>query len=137
MHEYTLMLKRIIPRILEHYPFVQAAYLFGSHAEGRGRPDSDIDLALVGPREKLQACKLDILTDLTAEGLDPIDLVLLDGADPVLRFEAVHPNCLVYARAGFDHGGYFSRCVREYFDLEPYLNIQRAAVKRRLLHGKT
>jgi hypothetical protein len=95
-----------------------------------------VDLALVGPRDVLQGLKLDMLADLTAAGVDRVDLVLLDGADPSLRFEAVHANCLVFARPEFDHGSYFSRTVREYFDLEPYLNIQRQAYKQRLLHGQ-
>lgn len=130
-------LRETIRSTLEHYPSVEAAYLFGSRAAGRARESSDVDLGLVGPKADLRACKLDILAELTAGGLDRIDLVLLDGADPVLRFEAVHPNRLIYSNPDFDHGGYFSRCLREYFDLEPYLRIQRAALKRRLLHGKT
>jgi len=129
-------LHRRIQQVLARHPSVQAAYLFGSLAGGRARSGSDVDLALIGPRDELQARKLDILADLTAEGVDRVDLVLLDGADPVLRFEAVHCNCLIYARADFDHGGYFSRAVREYFDLEPYLTIQREGLKKRLLHGE-
>ena len=122
--------------MLSRFPAVQAVYLFGSHAQGRATPDSDVDLALVGSRDALQAAKLEILADLTAEGVDQVDLVVLDGADPSLRFEAVHVNCLVYARPDFDHGSYFSRTLREFFDLEPYLSIQRQAYKQRLLHGE-
>lgn len=129
-------LQRRICRVLARYPFIEAAYLFGSHAAGRAGPDSDVDLAVVGPRAELRARKLDILADLIAEGVDRVDLVALDGADPVLRFEAVHPNCLVFARPDFDHGEYFSRALREYFDVEPYLRIQREALKRRVLGGQ-
>ena len=88
------------------------------------------------PRDELQRLKLVILADLTAEGVDRIDLIALDGADPVMCFEAVHPNCLVFARPDFDHGQYLSRALREYFDLEPYLRIQREAFKRRVLSGQ-
>ena len=130
-------LRQRIRRVLARYPFIEAAYLFGSHAAGRARPDSDVDLAVVGPRSEVQARKLDILADLTAEGLDRVDLIALDGADPAIRFEAVHLNCLVFARRGFDHGQYFSLALREYFDLEPYLRLQREAYKRRVLGGQT
>lgn len=123
--------------VLENYPSVQAAYLFGSHAKGQPGLDSDLDIALVGARAELQPVKLDILAGLAVEGMDRVDLVLLDGADPVVRFEAVHHNCLIYAREDFDHGGYFSRSLREYFDLEPYLRIQREALKQRILNGST
>lgn len=136
MKSEIITLRRRIQRVLRRYPAVQAAYLFGSRAEGKARPGSDVDLALVGTRVELQANKLDILADLTSEGLGRVDLVLLDGVDPGLRFEAVHNNCLIYAQPEFDHGSYFSRALREYFDLEPYLKIQRKALKQRLLHGE-
>ncbi|MDZ7750220.1 MAG: nucleotidyltransferase domain-containing protein [Gammaproteobacteria bacterium] len=122
--------------VFRTYPEITAVYLFGSHAEGRARPDSDLDLALVGPREVLEARKLDILADLTRAGFDRIDLVLLEGADPALAFEAVRPNRLLYARPDFDHGSFYSLTLREYFDFEPYLRIQREALKRRLTGGQ-
>jgi predicted nucleotidyltransferase len=120
----------------EQYPAIEAVFLFGSHAEGRARVDSDLDLALVGPRAQLEAQKLDLLAELTHLGFDRIDLVLLDGADPALCFEAVRLNCLVYAQPSFDHGRYYSRALREYFDFEPYLRIQRQAFKQRLANAQ-
>jgi uncharacterized protein len=132
----TDALRRRIQSVLARYPFIEAAYLFGSQAAGRAAPDSDVDLGLVGPRADVEARKLDILADLVAEGIDRTDLVALDEADPVTRFEAVHQNCLVFARPEFDHGQYFSRALREYFDLEPYLRTQREAYKRRVLSGQ-
>jgi hypothetical protein len=62
--------------------------------------------------------------------------VLLDDADLTLRFEALSPNCCIYTKEGFDIGSYFSRTIREYFDFEPYLRIQREALKQRLLDGQ-
>lgn len=133
--ETNTLLQRV-REVLARYPAVQGAYLFGSHARGGAAPGSDLDIGLVGPRDELEARRLDLLADLTAAGVDRVDLVLLDGADTVLRFEAVSPNCLVYRREGFDHGSYFSLALRKYFDLEPYLRIQREALKRRLLDGQ-
>jgi len=53
----------------------------------------------------------------------------------VLRYEVIRPNCLIYARADFDHGGYYSRALRGYLDFLPYLEIQRKAFKQRLLNA--
>ena len=122
--------------VFERFPAVEAAYLFGSRAEGKAGPASDFDIALVGHRADLQGRKLDILAELVGAGFDRTDLVLLDGADPFMQFEAVHHNCLIYARPGFDRGAYYSRVVRMYFDFEPYLRIQREAMKQRLAHGQ-
>lgn len=35
-----------LSRCLAEVPWVEFAYLFGSHAQGRARPDSDIDVAV-------------------------------------------------------------------------------------------
>jgi predicted nucleotidyltransferase len=124
-----------LARVFTGFPEVEAVYLFGSWAKGSADRESDLDLALV-TSQPLGSKKLDILTALTAEGIDNVDLATLDTDDVVLRFEAVSPNRLVYARAGFDHGSYYSRVIREYFDFLPYLERQRAAMKRRLTGGQ-
>ncbi|ABM61601.1 type VII toxin-antitoxin system MntA family adenylyltransferase antitoxin [Halorhodospira halophila] len=128
-------IQQTVEPVLKAFPDVQAAFLFGSHVTGRARADSDVDLGLVGPPERLAAQRLDLLAELTRAGLERIDLVLLDSADPALQFEAIRHNCLIYARPDFQRGTYFSRVVREYWDWEPYLQVQRAALKRRLQRG--
>jgi hypothetical protein len=129
-------LKAAIAPILDRYPAIEAAYLFGSHARGTAHADSDLDLALVGDAPALGAIKLDVLADLTSAGFDRVDLVCLDDSDLVLAFEAVSVNCPIFRRARFDHGSYFSRVLREYFDFEPYLRIHREALKERLLRNE-
>ena len=74
---------------------------------------------------------------MTEVGLDNLDLVILDTEDPVLRYEAIRLNCIVYAREEFDRGSYYSRGMREYFDIEPILAVQREAYKKRLESGQT
>jgi len=78
--------------ILSRFGPVEAAYLFGSRAQGRARADSDYDLALAGPAAELVPLKLDILQALADEGFERVDLVFLEQADPFTRFEAVRPN---------------------------------------------
>ena len=121
-------------KVFAGFPEVEAVYLFGSMAEGHANAGSDIDLGLVVSKP-LGIRKLDILAELTTAGVDNVDLVTLDTNDIVLRFEVVGPNQLIYARETFDHGTYFSRTVREYFDFQPYLEVQRKAFKERLERG--
>jgi uncharacterized protein len=104
-------------------------------AGGRAGPHSDLGLAVVPANPAARGRRVDILAALVAAGLDDVDLAILDGVDVVLRFEAVSPNRLVYAREGFDQGAYYSCAVREYFDLLPILAIQGEALKRRLLRA--
>lgn len=123
----------LLANVFKKYSGVQAVYLFGSVAGGRMHSESDLDLALVG-ESGLRAQKLDILADLARSGFCDVDLVVLDRADIVLRFEAVRHNRLVYRTEGFDAGGFYSLILRQYFDFFPYLETQREAYKRRVLH---
>ena len=54
--------------IFRRYPGILAVYLFGSHALGRARPDSDVDLAILPSGPGLRNQKLELLTDLAEAG---------------------------------------------------------------------
>ena len=42
--------------VRQHYPAVQAIYLFGSRASGEAWPGSDVDLAVLLPQDTAMAC---------------------------------------------------------------------------------
>ena len=130
-------LSSIIATVCKRYPDIQAVYLFGSAASGRQHTESDIDLAVVPRSKKARGMKLSILSDLTRQGLDRVDLVFLDTDDTVLKYEAVRQNKIVYSTHDFDRGALYSKAVREYLDLEPCLAVQRHAQKRRMLIDQT
>lgn len=122
--------------VFNKYPEVLAVYLFGSRAEGRSHRDSDYDLAVVSARGRsARASRLEILADLAQAGFDNIDLSFLDQRNLVLGHEAVRMNQVVFARQEFDRGSFYSKIIRMYLDFVPCLNIQRQALKERLLHG--
>ncbi|MEW6751428.1 MAG: nucleotidyltransferase domain-containing protein [Candidatus Latescibacterota bacterium] len=121
--------------ILGSFTGVGAVYLFGSAAEDRERPNSDVDVAVVPHDAAVRARRVEMLTELARAGFDRVDLVCLDGTDAVLRFHAVRRNRLLFRAPGFDHPGYFARALREYFDLEPLLRARHAAYRRRVLGG--
>ncbi len=118
--------------VFSRYPQVQVAFLFGSRASGKSRPGSDWDIGVYLEPQKPDPT-LDILTDLVKVGLERVDLVMLNQAPPVLAFEVVRANRVIFRREGFCVGCYVSRLVREYWDLEPLLRVQREAMKRRWL----
>jgi predicted nucleotidyltransferase len=62
-------------------------YLFGSHAEGRARPDSDIDLAIRGLP---MANYFEVLGELFMKLKEEFDVVDLDSDDPYARFLETH-----------------------------------------------
>ncbi len=118
------------------YPDIQAVYLFGSAASGRMHRESDLDLAIVPRTPALRARKLDLLTDLARHGFCNVDLLFLDEADVVTQYEAVRHNRLIYEAEDFDRGALYARVVGRYLDFLPYLNVQRAAYKERILNGQ-
>ncbi|MCY0879659.1 MAG: nucleotidyltransferase domain-containing protein [Firmicutes bacterium] len=43
---------RVVERIVTHFPAVERIILFGSHARGDARPDSDWDFLIIMPSEE-------------------------------------------------------------------------------------
>jgi predicted nucleotidyltransferase len=123
-------------RVFARHPEVMAVYLFGSYAEGRQRPESDIDLAILPATPDARNHKLDVLADLVQAGYENVDLVYLDTKDVVLKHQAVRLNNVIYYTPAFNRGATYSRIVREYLDFLPYLEVQRNAFKRRLQHAQ-
>lgn len=126
----------LLAEIFRQYTSIQAVYVFGSWATGHIHPHSDLDLAIVLRDATARSQVLALLADLARHGFCQVDLVFLDTADIVLQYEAVRHNRLVYQAEDFDRGALYSRIVRQYLDFLPYLNIQRAAYKRRLLDSR-
>lgn len=135
MNRQNLLDEAVLHAIFSRYPEIRAVYLFGSAAGGAMHAESDLDLAIVS-EPSLYHAKLEILTEFARRGFCQVDLLFLDKADPVLRYEAVRQNRLIYATADFDRGAFYAQVVRYYLDLVPYLKVQREAYKRRLLGGK-
>jgi uncharacterized protein len=127
--------ERKIAGILSAFDGVDAVYLFGSVAEGRARPGSDVDIAIVPENHAAIEARLDMLTALAREGFDRVDLVFLEGSDLVLQFNAVRQNRPLYTSPRFSHGDYFSRTIRQHQDLEPLLRVRHSAYRKRALNG--
>jgi uncharacterized protein len=109
------------------YPEVAGVWLFGSHAQGTASARSDVDLAIDPAVPSARGRKLDLLADLVHAGFENVDLVVLDRDDPVLRFEAIGPNRLVYAAADYDPHEAFAQALRRYDDTARLRRIVREA----------
>lgn len=95
---------------------VLAAWLFGSAQGGQVRPGADIDVAVVFRT----APGLDELTELRADlqealAFEEIDLVVLNDASAVLRFEAASGR-LLHSACAESVAGFVSLAAREYED---------------------
>lgn len=112
---------------------VAAAWLFGSHAEGRAHQESDVDVGVLlgharfpGAVDRFEA-GLRLAGWLIAELRHPlVDLVVLDDAPPGLAARVVTRGVLVrLSDAELEHA--FRRDVQlRVADLEPFLRRTRA-----------
>jgi len=122
---------------LGRFDEVLFALLFGSHARGESRPDSDIDLAVfvspaLSPEERW---KLRLRLHATLEDLGTLDVVVLNDAPALLAHRALQGRpVLVRDRVAYTR--FFVRTVARSEDERHYRQIHQAARERRLAEGR-
>lgn len=121
-------------------PALAAAAIFGSHARGTARADSDLDLAvLVGEgaevdRRRLQSRLASDLAHLAAGGR--VDVVFLDEAPVLLRQRVLQQGRLVLCRDEDAWKRLRVATLREFDDTEWMRRLYREAQRRHLLEGE-
>lgn len=115
------------------YPDVVAVYLFGSHARGEGRPDSDFDLALL-VKEHTHNFPLLQFT-LAVEDLlgTAVDLVNLNSAGEVLKYQVRRDGKLLYEKDNRARKLFEVRS-RKYFEDFKYMHNRYV---KKVLYGRT
>jgi predicted nucleotidyltransferase len=112
---------------------VELAVLFGSAAKGKLRPDSDIDIGILLSPARALGFEDELALGAELERIlgREVDLVRLDTASTVLRFEASHGRCLYESRPGA-FADFVARALVEYEDLRPILLRCAAGMFRKL-----
>lgn len=97
---------------------VEFAYLFGSAAEGRLTPRSDVDVAIfVSERADPEAVRLDVARAVARHlGTDAVDVVLLNSAPISLTGRVLTSRRVVLDRAPFERHRYESLTARMFQD---------------------
>ncbi|MDO3376772.1 type VII toxin-antitoxin system MntA family adenylyltransferase antitoxin [Geoalkalibacter halelectricus] len=122
--------------VLAEIPQVKFAYLFGSHARGDAGPLSDIDVAVyLDRRLDPFRFRLSLLESLAHRlGTERFDLVTLNDASPLLRYEVVRQGVVIkenrQRRIPFE-----VRALSEYFDTEHLRKTQREYLKEQFGSG--
>jgi predicted nucleotidyltransferase len=120
-----------IGRLLEARDDVRLAYVFGSVAEGRARPASDVDVAVLFAGEAAPA-DLDRLTeDLEDVAGRRVDLVDLATAPPLLAHLVVAKGTCVVCRQPSERARFETRTVLRYLDTAHLRKIQHQYLRRR------
>lgn len=111
--------------------------LFGSHAAGRTRKDSDFDVAVLTEQGDNISKSLNYYNDtlfFLSDALNipdyKLDLTDLNNANPLLRYEVVFGGELLYGdRTDYDE--YRAFAFRDYIDAKPLFNLERHLIKKR------
>jgi uncharacterized protein len=116
---------------LQAFPAVRLAVAFGSVARGSEHARSDVDLALLldpdtpEGRQKIEA-------ELGRAAGREVDLVFLDTAPPLLRFEVASDGVLLLARDRNDWVDFRARAMIDWWDWAPTARLINEAAIRRL-----
>ncbi len=127
-------LKQTLLTVLAAYPHLRLAILFGSLAAGKGRADSDIDLAVDAGRRLTAEEKMRLITDLADKIGRPVDLIDIQTiGEPLLGQVLKHGKRIL----GSDqhYGELIRKHVFDQADFLPYRN-RILAHRRQLWIGK-
>jgi len=130
-----------IRKVLSKRPEVLAAYLYGSHAKGYAREDSDIDIGvLLYPNVKYSLMDeggLKMEVDCV-DGFN-IDAFIINDKSPSFRHSVISPRRVIFCRDDSLRADFEVRTFNEYFEVRPLLEESYQAtletVRRRLNVG--
>jgi hypothetical protein len=120
---------------------IQAAYIFGSVAAGRARPDSDVDIAVLVDRRvppaRMLAYRLKLMTDLgSALRRSDVEVVILNQAPPLLAHRVLSKGKLVFERSASARVRFQVRTASRYFDLIPMFETHIRYLKKSVRGGR-
>ncbi len=133
----TVDVETRIRAYLSREPLIVAAYLFGSVAEELAHPLSDVDIALLledGIEAEISfELRLRAMGELASICQRPVDVVILNRAPPLLRYQVLKHGRLLYERHHVLRCLFEMHTYNEYFDMKFYLDYHRQKFVARVL----
>jgi predicted nucleotidyltransferase len=113
--------------VLRAHPEVKAAWLFGSHAGGTARPESDVDIGVLVGRKPRTLAELGgaLADELQHAAGRPIDLVVLDGAPVDLAMRVLRQGRLLVEHDRAARVAFEVRTRFTWWDFAPILEVTR------------
>lgn len=120
---------------LDEQADVVAAYIFGSHAEGRAHTRSDIDIAiLLQQRDDIDYFdrRLTLMSALEDFADAETDVVVLNSAPPLLQHQILKHGRLFYERDRAARVEFSVRAMQRYADLKAMYDMFNNDVLRKI-----
>ena len=116
-------IKKKAQEILLQYNSILFAYIFGSYAQNKLRKNSDIDIAIYLIDKMDTDEYLEIKMLLTEAFKREVDLVILNNATPLLKYEIYKNNILLFSHDNTAETSYKVKTLFEYNDMKKYLDL--------------
>jgi hypothetical protein len=125
---------------VEH-PEVLAAFLIGSQARGSAGPLSDIDVAILHAPGLSSGERLDLRLLLGASAgaalrTSEVDIVLLNGAPPLLRHRALRDGIRLLDRQPKERIRFEVQTLNDYVDTEHLRSLLSRRLRRRIAEDR-
>jgi predicted nucleotidyltransferase len=115
-------------------PPLRFALLFGSVAAGTHRDDSDVDIAIFPDDPSLSlGDELSLQTELARICQRPVDLVRIDRAPTIVRWQTVRHGKPLFEAVPFAIARFAADSVADYLDFAPAFERSTEAFRRALL----
>jgi predicted nucleotidyltransferase len=137
-HESDEQVAAAVRECLQRAEGVMLGYLFGSRAQAKSGPLSDVDVAVL-PAAGADRMRLEdelAAALVRALGTERVDLVMLDEAPPPLRYRVARDGRLLVCT---DHGvrqRFVTATVMEYLDFKPVRDAAFRAAREAILRGE-
>lgn len=109
--------------ILMDYEDIIFAYIFGSYVQGKMRADSDIDIAIYLGKKMDIETYLEIKMHLSDACKREVDLIVLNDAIPLLKYQIYKNNISLFIRDKTIETRYKVKTLFEYSDMKRYLDL--------------
>lgn len=113
-------------------PNVLAVYLFGSHAKGKARTGSDIDLALLLKEKPEYDYRLKVMTELANLLGTEVDVLILDQIGILMQRQVLKYGVVLFERDRRARIAFEIRSRKMYFDFLPHHRLYVSKMLERL-----
>jgi uncharacterized protein len=117
-------------RALDEVPGVRLAVLFGSAARGVAGPDSDLDIGVLLDAGVTPPPALGVALHRAAGR--PVDLIWLETAPPLLRFQIARDGVVLLSRDRNGWADFRARAMIDWWDWAPTARMMHATMAARM-----
>lgn len=121
-----------VAAIAEKY-HLSLVLLFGSQATGKTHKQSDVDIAYFGQGPLSLAEESELVVDLMQVfRTDAVDLVSLQNASPLLRYQIASSGRVIYERMPGLFTSFFIYALRQYEEAKPLFQLRSRYLDKRI-----